>query len=523
MAQQLMRVDGRKVATLRNTRQLTLKELAAKALLGVRTVESAERGGAFRLSTVTALAKVFSVKVEELAEEPSAAVLEFDDAGAGAPEETLGKTCAAQIRSDLLRIGGFRVSEESIPILDKRPSRIRRVAKRLDISNVITVSPPHAGGSGAITVELWDLNGILSGSYKTESGAPTLHDSDVQALLGKLRPRPAVRSERERAASRAYEEGCFYFDKLRPETLEKAQQCFEEAIALDPGHTRAYVRLASCLVATAVLAVKPAREVMPRAREAALKAAKLDERDPEVHAVLGAIVGPFDYDWRQARDSCKRALASDQVSPWACFVSAYLVLIPLRHFGEAINVLRTVVEEKPLEFLARLALASAYGAAGSHELAVDELNQLLKLHDGAYWPALWGLGLSYWDRKMTSQATKAWDRCLECTSYPPVIGCLASVSQMDGNSARADRLLAQLGSQPDVLAAAGYGWFHVLHSDFEAAAHDFGVAVEARDPSAVWIASEPVLEAFRASPHGRELMRKMRLPADATNSASATL
>jgi hypothetical protein len=57
----------------------------------------------------------------------------------------------------------------------------------------------------------------------------------------------------------------------------------------------------------------------------------------------------------------------------------------------------------------------------------------------------------------------------------------------------------------------GYGWFYALQGKFDAAADHFEKAIESRDPNAIWIASEPVLDRFRASNRGQRVLQKMNL------------
>src|SRR5262249_28311317 len=90
-------------------------------------------------------------------------------------------------------------------------------------------------------------------------------------------------------------------------SLEKALEFFRQATALDPGYALAY-----CGVADAYSGFssqyKPPSEVIPKAREAALKAIELDETLPEAHYSLALVKLWGDWDWAGAEREYKRAL-----------------------------------------------------------------------------------------------------------------------------------------------------------------------------------------------------------------------
>jgi tetratricopeptide (TPR) repeat protein len=87
--------------------------------------------------------------------------------------------------------------------------------------------------------------------------------------------------------------------------------CFERAIAKDPGYARAYAGLADSYALMASYFIAPSGEVIPKARAAALKALDLDEGLAEAHVSLALVAQNYDWDLQTAEKEFRRAIALD--------------------------------------------------------------------------------------------------------------------------------------------------------------------------------------------------------------------
>ena len=74
-----------------------------------------------------------------------------------------------------------------------------------------------------------------------------------------------------------------------------------QAIEKDPRYALAYAGLADAHGLVAFFGLRPARQVMPVAKEAALKALELDDALAEAHVALGSIKKVYDWDWLGAQ------------------------------------------------------------------------------------------------------------------------------------------------------------------------------------------------------------------------------
>jgi hypothetical protein len=101
------------------------------------------------------------------------------------------------------------------------------------------------------------------------------------------------------------------------------------------------------------------------------------------------------------------------------------------------------------------------------------------------------------------------EKGFQLAPIPPVIGALAGQYTRAGQRDRAESLIARLAA-PELVhgCAMGLGFYHLLCSEFDLAADQFEKAIEARDPTAIFLSFLPVLQSL---PKRRALLQKMNL------------
>jgi hypothetical protein len=84
--------------------------------------------------------------------------------------------------------------------------------------------------------------------------------------------------------------------------LSRAKAYFDEAVAKAPDYARPYSGLADtyALLGDWQYGVMAAREALPAAKAAAIKALELDNTLGEAHTSLGFALSGFDWDWASA-------------------------------------------------------------------------------------------------------------------------------------------------------------------------------------------------------------------------------
>ncbi|MBZ5535575.1 MAG: protein kinase [Acidobacteriia bacterium] len=449
---------------------------------------------------------------------PSIAVLPFANLSADKENEYFSDGLAEEILNALSRVPGLKVTARTSAFAFRgKEQDIRKIGEALDVRTVLEGSVRRSGNRIRVTAQLINVADgyhLWSDRYDREmTDVFAVQDEIAQAIVGMLKVRLAAKGAplvRQAASIEAYHanlKGWYHFFKMSPPEMARSKAYFEEAIALDPEYAPAYLGLARCFLISPVMGGRQAREVMPLAKAAALKAVELDDREPEGHVLLGQVAGQFEYDWNEARRRYQLALAREPMSSRARFNCAQFILMPLHRFDEAIALLEPALQADPLSPFPRMALAGVLNAQGSDDLAIGELHRLLEFDD--YWFAHFELGLIYTNKGMVPEAAAAWEKGLQLVPYPGMIGGLAGHYARSGNRPRAEDLLARLDS-PELAQgrAIGYGFFHLVCSEFDLAADQFEKAIEARDPSAIFLSHLPVVHNL---PRWRALLKKMNL------------
>ena len=140
--------------------------------------------------------------------------------------------------------------------------------------------------------------------------------------------------------------GRYHVAKATEEGLRKAIQYFDAAIARDPANAMAHAGLAEAYAGLSGFYVHP-REVMPKAKQAAETALRLDESLADAHAALGFIHLVYDWDGPAAEKELLRALDLNPTLATARLHYAAYLASQARN-EESVREVRRAVEFDPL-------------------------------------------------------------------------------------------------------------------------------------------------------------------------------
>jgi len=212
-------------------------------------------------------------------------------------------------------------------------------------------------------------------------------------------------------AYQLYLTGRYHWNKLTPQEIAKSIGFFKEAIDLDPTYALAYFGLADAYRALAPTAELPAKDTLPHARAAALKALELDESLAEPHVTL-AFVYNWSWDWAAAETEAKRAIELNpnlgfahiayaqllsnigrhqqaiaegararELDPLSLIINSYygLDLYKARHYDDATSVLKKTLELDPNFWVAHFFLGDVYAGKKDYPQAIAELTKAREL------------------------------------------------------------------------------------------------------------------------------------------------
>ena len=165
------------------------------------------------------------------------------------------------------------------------------------------------------------------------------------------------------------------------ESVNKAIQYLQEGIAKDAKDARLHSALAEAYAASTTYYRSPA-EVMPRAKEAALRAVELDPNLASGHVRLGYVRLFFDWDWPAAEREYRRALDINPSLPEAQLGYANY-LGTLGRFEEALSHVQQAYLYDPLALESRNEALWIYYFSGRMPETIEQCRKTIELAPAA--------------------------------------------------------------------------------------------------------------------------------------------
>ena len=225
--------------------------------------------------------------------------------------------------------------------------------------------------------------------------------------------------------------------------MQKAVNFFQLALAKDKNYATAYAGLADTYSLLGFYGYLPPMDVMPRAKEAALRALEIDENLAEAHCALGYVHTIFDWEWEKAKKEFQRAL---ELNP--SYVPArywYSVLLWfMGRIEEAIAEVRHGLETDPLSVYAHVQLGAVLLSAEKYDQATEQLLQALELEPDFYSASAF-LGIAYYFQSRVDDAICEIQKAIDISDrnqWP--VAYLGWVYAAIGDRTRADEILVEL-------------------------------------------------------------------------------
>jgi adenylate cyclase len=250
--------------------------------------------------------------------EKSIAVMPFVDLSQAKDQEYFCDGISEEILDALAKVEGLRVVARTSSFAFKgRNADVGEIAQKLNVGNVLEGSLRREGNRVRVAVQLINARDgfhMWSQTFERElEGVFAVQDeitrSVVEALKIKLAVALPAHKQPNTEGYDLYLKGRYFLNRKTQVDAQRATDYFQQALAKDPNDAMAYAGLAdsySSLVFP-LGAVAP-REVMPKAKEAALRALAIDNALGEAHASLAYITFFYDWDWAAAEREFKRAL-----------------------------------------------------------------------------------------------------------------------------------------------------------------------------------------------------------------------
>jgi TolB-like protein/Tfp pilus assembly protein PilF len=449
--------------------------------------------------------------------EPSIAILPFANMSGDKEQEYFSDGLAEEIINLLAQIPGLKVTARTSAFAFRgKEQDIRTIAEVLHVGTILEGSIRKSGNRIRVTAQLINATDgyrMWCQRYDRELADVFAMQDEIAAAIAEALEAKLIgglAARRYQPNLRAYDlflRGKHELSKLTPTSAARAKDFLEQAIALDPGYSEPHAELGQYYFLRWASGVDPVSETMPAARAQARKALELSPADPRAHALLCAVAGVYDHDWKEAERQYRLALAADPMPPGVRARCAFGYLLPLGHFQEALIQFERDLEQDPLS-PGRSLFALTLVSAGLYDRALAEAEKCLQVAEN-HWIALFVMSLTLVQRGDLAEARRVAEKAVQAApGRASLVGLLAGILARLGEGARIEELLAKLRE----MAPNGFFWYHFLCSDIEAAANYYAKMIEHRDPAATFSAAASFLKPLRSSPRWPALAKMMNLP-----------
>src|SRR5438094_1389995 len=358
----------------------------------------------FFLGRFTAGNKTVATARNELSAK-SIAVLPFDSLSRDPDNAFFAEGVQDEILTRLAKVADLKViARTSTQKFKSAPTDLRDVAKQLDVTNILEGSVQKVNDQVRVNVQL--INALsnahlwaetydrkLTDIFAVETDiAKTIADTLQAKLTGSEKQMMAAQATSDTTAYELYHKGRSLWEKRSGDNIPKAISFYEQAIAHDPNYALAYAGLADAYILLPYYTATAQRDVSGKAKDAALKALRLDPNLAEAHAAVGKVLNFAEIDLAGSIREFQRAI---ELKPNYATAHHWLgagPLIDLGRFEDAIAHGKRAIELDPLSPIINTDLGTTFYYARRYDDAGAQLRKALAI-DSTFAYSLYNLGM----------------------------------------------------------------------------------------------------------------------------------
>lgn len=319
-------------------------------------------------------------------------------------------------------------------------------------------------------------------------------------------------------AYQLYLKGQFFIMQRTPASIDTAMSFFQQAIDRDPTYALAYNGKADCYnylgITGAILGGLPPKQVMPQAKELALKAIQLDDSLAQAHRTLGHIHLNYDLDWNAAEKELNKSLELNPNDPLTYTYKTFW-FISLNRNEEAHASMQRFKELDPGTFPGTV-ISTGIQHYWMHEydVAIEELKLVKEMSPNYPSPYYW-LGLAQVEKKNYDGAIKAFQSVVQLSHRAPVaLTGLGIGYARAGMMKEADDVLNELLNKPKNVYIPEF-YLATLYTAMGKKDEAFAwlnKAYEERANGLTVVKVFPLLNDLRSDPRFDDLLKRLKLP-----------
>jgi len=454
----------------------------------------------------------------------SIAVLPFDNLSRDPDNAFFAEGVQDEILTRLAKVADLKViARTSTQKFKSAPENLPDIAKQLGALNILEGSVQKANDQVRVNVQL--INALtnshlwaeiydrkLTDIFAVESDiAKTIADTLQAKLTGAEKQMMVSQPTTDTTAYELYHKGRSLWGKRTGDNIPKAIAFFEQAIARDPNYALAYAGLASAYILSPFYTGADRREAGSKAKEAALKALRLDPNLAEAHAALGKVLFFSEIDLAGATREYKRAIELKPNDADAHHWFSNDSLAALGQFDEAIAEGKRSVELDPLSIVINADLGETFFYARRFDESVAQLRKTLEIDPTSFY-AHYNLGIALQAKGDLSGAITEYEKAKQLSDNPAVATFWAQAKAHAGDKDAARRMLSELDEISKHREVVGYlrALLYLSLNNKDEALRWLEQGFKERDGSNIcWIKVDPLLDALHGDPRFEALVQKV--------------
>ena len=459
--------------------------------------------------------------ISDSAYKPSIAVLPFVNMSADPENEYFSDGLAEDLINALTKISELHVVARTSSFAFKgEKTDIREIGQKLNVDNLLEGSVRKVGNRARITAQLIKVKDgyhLWSDRYDRDmEDVFAIQDEITEKIMDKLivaldveEKKPEEQRPVNFEAYDLYLKGRYFLNKFE---MDKSINYYQQAIEKDPDYALAYASIAEVytLLSTG-FDILPAKDAMPKAREAAQKALELDPNLAEAYVSLGLVALSYDWDRLATKKYFEKALELNPNSAtayqWFEFYWTYM----MGDLETATAQLERALELDPLNFLIKIRLGFMDIFKGDQESAINKFEALYDFEPN-YLLLYLSLATAHALKGDYDKALAYGNKMLEAGPRAVAsVGNMGWFYAMTGKKEKAYELLAELEERSKKGYVSSF-WTALIYSalgELDKSFAWFEKAYEERDGNMIYLTVVPVFDTVRSDPRYKQLLLKM--------------